>query len=290
MSTKDHCVFKDATTHQRGHTCWFDTAIVTVANTRSMRVLHDASDGSRGRFSKKRLSDEIFEHAGVSEYSDKLQKIISHSLGNDVCPMKPTEGQDILEFLKSLLDFMKIDHVVIKTRSVSNTPQITMGTNEHSCERIGMIDIDTYIEETLILALNKSKGTEDTGVLLVQTRGSDSTCFKLDCSQYMKISTPYGEYELSLSTMTVSDKGHVMSFGKCRSPKEWVVFDNEFTGSGYSSREFSAESFELVKEQMFKFPHTYFDPKHGPVPMNPFFKKGIRSSTIFVYDFVKRSD
>lgn len=40
--------------------------------------------------------------------------------------------------------------------------------------------------------------------------------------------------------------------------------------------------------EMYHFPHTYFDPRHGAVQMNPFFKKGIKSSTIFVYDFVNQ--
>ena len=79
-----------------------------------------------------------------------------------------------------------------------------------------------------------------------------------------------------------------MCFGKCRVNTEWIVFDNEFTGSGYAPRTFSADNFTLVKEQMYRFPHTFFDPKIGVIQMNPFFKQGIRSSTIFVYDFTRR--
>lgn len=290
MASHDICAHKDATTHQRGHTCWFDTAIVTMANTNSMRMIHDEGERHHNfsiRRTKKRISDEILEHGGLSEYSDKLQKTISIALGEAVCPMKSSEGKDILSFLEIMFNHVKIDTMVLKVPSISNTPMVKNGNPEHTCERIGTIDIDTYLEENLSRGLNRRKGSDDNGVILVQCRGAENGCYDLECRQSTTIKTPYGTYELSLTSMAVSAQGHVMSFGKCRDPTEWVVFDNEFTGSGYKPRTFYADTFELVKEQMYRFPHTYFDPKHGAVPMNPFFKKGIRSSTLFVYDFVK---
>lgn len=281
------CVFSSATTHQRGHTCWFDTAIVSLANTMSMRNLHTTD---RKKFTlkpfKKRLSDEIVEHAGLSEFSQKLQKTISNALGDDICPLKPKEGQDVLTFLISLLDLVKINYISMKIPSIGNTPKLTIGDPEHTCERIGHIDTGIYIEEKLGSILSKQENRDSGGVLLVQSRGSDGTCLDIDVQEVMEIDTPYGVYNLNLSSMLVSANGHVMSFGKCRSSTEWIVYDNEFTGSGYAPRTFAADSFEKVKEQMYKFPHTFFDPKLGMIQMNPFFKEGIRSSTLFIYDFV----
>lgn len=285
---EDTCVFYRATAHQRGHTCWFDTSIVTLANTKSMRILHDRRPNGGLSLLKKSISEEIFTHGGLSEYSDKLQKTISNALGEDSCPLKPSTGQDMLSFLQRLLDITKIENIVLKVPIVGNTPKVFKGNPDFTCSAINEIDIDIYVEDTLPKVINKTKGTGDYGVLLVQSRGGDGTCFKLNCSHFMTVDTPYGTYDLVLTSMAVSAKGHVMSFGKCRSPKEWVVFDNEFTGTGYGSRTFSATSFDLVKEQMYTFPHTFFDPNHGTIQMNPFFKDGIRSATVFVYDFIRR--
>ena len=193
----------------------------------------------------------------------------------------------MVTFLRALLDINKIEHFMVKVPTISNTPKIIEGREEHTCNKTGVVDIEVYLEENFPKILNKTKGTGDNGVLLVQFRGTDSDCFKLDCPHDMEVSTPYGEYILTLSTMTVSEHGHVMSFGKCRTPNEWTVFDNEFTGSGYGPRTYTAENFDLIKKQLFTFPHTYFDTENGAIAMNPFFKKGIKSATVFVYDFVK---
>lgn len=290
MNDLEECVFKRATAHQRGHTCWFDTAIVILANTFSMRMVNSERKDGDVKFFKRRISDQILHRGGLSEYSDKLQKTISSALGDDVCPLKPKEGSDMLSFLKALLGHIGIDYIILKVPSVSNTPSVIIGSSENTCERVGTIDIDIFIEENLSKMVNKTKGTNDSGVLMVQSRGNDTGCLKLDCSFEKTINTPYGDYTLSLSSISVSNRGHVISYGKCRTSSEWVVFDNEFTGMGYDPRTFSAENFDMVKNQMFNFPHTYFDPKHGTVPMNPFFKEGIRSSTIFVYDFFRFED
>lgn len=287
---EDSCVFSRATTHQRGHTCWFDTAIVTLANTRSMRILQDNRPNIGIAAFKKTISDEIATHGGLSEFSDRLQKTISIALGEDACPMKPTSGQDMFLFLKNLLDLTNIESISMKVPSVGNTPTRIEGNGDITCSIIHEINIDIFIEERLPRDINKGGHVRDSGVLMVQCRGGDGSCFKLDCSQSLTINTPYGSYDLKLTSMAVSAHGHVMSFGKCGSSTQWVVFDNEFTGVGYSPRTFSAENFGLVKDQMYRFPHTYFDPKHGPIQMNPFFKQGIRSSTVFVYDFVRFED
>lgn len=289
MSGFDGCVFSRATAHQRGHTCWFDTAIVVLANTESMKRVNNKKDVGLRVF-RTSISDEINTHAGLSEFSNKLQKTIHDALGGEVCPAKPTGGQDIFAFLLALLNYTKVANISIRVPSVSNTPRLFDGDPDVTCGTVSLVDIDIYLEEHLARVLNRTNVAADDGVLLVQARGSDSDlgCIKLDCSSAVTVETPHGPFALTLTSLVVSNAGHVMSYGVCRSSKEWVVFDNEFAGSGFGARTFTGDTFELVKEQMYHFPHTYFDPKHGSVQMNPFFKKGIKSSTIFVYDFVNQ--
>lgn len=286
----DKCLFYRATSHQRGHTCWFDTAVVTLANTES---LHASTLGeSKNKFKLMKaptIGKYIQDHAGLFEYASKLHKKISIALSEDVCPLKPESGQDMLLFLESLLTYVGIPHLTMKAPSTSNTP-IRIEGDPDTCGRIGTMDVDVFIEDKLGRAMNNyaSKGGKyDNGILMVQIRGHDGGCLKIDCSPYLRVEIMDSIYELKLQTMTVSEHGHVMAFGKCRSDNEWVVFDNEFSGLGFEPRTFSGKSFESVKTQMYTFPHTYFSPKVGTVSLNPFFKEGIRSSTVFVHDFVK---
>ena len=288
----DNCLFYKATTKQRGHTCWFDTAVMTLANT---DIIHASSLAESKTFFQKfkrssSLSKEIDEHAGDEEYIKKLHKKISDALSEDVCPLKPTSGQDMMFFLESLLKHVDIPYVLLKAPSNTNTPIINKFDSEIGCSRVGTMDMDVYIEEKLLLSFNNYKrkgGRDDRGIVMAQIRGNDSECIKIDCSPYLQIESPEGVYELKLKTMVVSEHGHVMAFGRCRSDKEWTVFDNEFSGLGFDPRTFSGKSFDAVKEQMYIFPHTFFSPKIGAVTMSPFFKKGIRSGTVFVYEFVK---
>ena len=292
---EENCVFQKANVHQRGHTCWFDTAVITLANT---SVLHDhnASDVSdhkkrfRNMISRPSLSRDIEEHAGISDYAKKLHERVSAALGEDICPMKSSSGNDMMGFLKALLNHVDISFISMKVPSISNTPVLLRGKDTITCENIGTVDIDVFVEESLGKAISKHPELEDEGVLLVESRGSDSNCLKLDCSSRMNIETHRGTYVLTLKTMTISNHGHVMAMGRCRSDNEWTVFDNEFSGLGFSPRTFSGDTFDRVKDQMYMFPHTYFDPKNGPVPMNPFFKMGSKSSTVFVYDYVRFED
>lgn len=289
------CIFQRANSHQRGHTCWFDTAVVTLANT---SVLHDhnvsTASGYKYKFrsmmSRNSLSKDIKNHAGLSEYAQQLHKRVSDALGEEVCPMKSPSGNDMVEFMKSLMDHVNISYFAMKVPSVSNTSILIKGKDGITCDNIGTIDIDVYIEETLGKAISKHKDTEDEGVLLVESRGTDYSCLKLDCSPRLTVRTQGGTYTLILKTMTISNNGHVMAMGRCRGDNEWTVFDNEFSGLGFSPRNFSGDTFDNVKKQMYMFPHTYFDPNNGPVSMNPFFKMGTRSSTVFVYDYARFED
>jgi len=290
----DDCLFHRATSRQRGHTCWFDTAVITLANTDSLRASSlQESKSLLHRMKGPSLSKEIDKYAGDSEYVKKLHKSISTALSEDVCPLKPKAGQDMLLFLGALLTYVDIPHLILKAPSIANTPIREDGTSEIGCTHIGTMDVDVYLEDNLVRGMSNyisRGGKDDRGILMVQVRGNDTNCLKLDCSPYLKIKTIDGVYELKLKTMTVSEHGHVMAFGRCQSDKEWTVFDNEFSGLGFDPRNFSGNSFDAVKEQMYMFPHTFFSPKIGSVSMSPFFKKGIRSGTVFVYDFVKFHD
>lgn len=288
----DRCVFKQADTSQRNHTCWFDTAIVTLANSNILQM--NSVEESRGIL--KTLSDsrstsstsigkDIQVRGGLSDYSKKLHAKISRALGDDVCPLKPTEGQDMLTFLQTLIEYVDISHISLKT-STGNKKSIE-GNSEFTCANIGQWDLYDYVSENFSKAINFKKFSGESGVLLVQFRGSDGACSKLDCKSSFELETPVGNYMFTLRTMTISNRGHVMAIGRCRNDTEWTVFDNEFSGNGYSPRTFEAEDFEKVKSQMLSFPHSFFSPKVGVIQMNPFFKTGIRSATVFFYDFVR---
>jgi hypothetical protein len=282
------CIFSNADTHQRGHTCWFDTAVITLANS----LLLNANTIGEGRSIFKSLSlkssiqTDISKQAGLAEYSSKLHAKISKALSNEVCPMKPTEGQDMLSFLKALIDHVNIDSIVMKAPSFGNRKSI-QGNPEYTCGTIDVSSIDDFIEENLGKAMKSKNFESKNGILLVQFRGSAGECIKLQCDPEMKIETPAGIFKLTLRTMTISNRGHVMAMGRCRDQTEWTVFDNEFSGLGYSPRTYSAETFEQVREEMFSFPHCFFSPKVGVIQMNPFFKEGIKSATVFVYDMVR---
>ena len=278
------CVFSNANTHQRGHTCWFDTAVISLANSTLLQAntIHE----SKNLFHQKSIKEEISKHAGLSDYSDKLHSKISKALSDDVCPLKPTHGQDMLLFLKTLIDHVGIDNIVMKAPNFGNLKTI-QGNPDFTCENIAYSSVDDYISDNLVKAMNSKKFDNETGILLVQFRGSDGACLKLVCNPEMTIDTPSGTYRIVLRTMTISNRGHVMAIGRCRDEKEWTVFDNEFSGLGYTPRNFAADTFEQVRDQMFSFPHSFFSPKVGVIQMNPFFKESIKSATVFVYDMVR---
>lgn len=286
------CVFSNADTHQRGHTCWFDTAVIALANSRILRV--NSMDGGRRVFkylslkrSKRSIREDISEHAGLSDYSANLQAKISTALSDDVCPHKPKEGQDMLSFLGALIDHVNIDNIVLKAAPIGNRKSIK-GNPEFTCENISFTSVDDYLSDNLIKAMNLKKFDCKEGILLVQFRGSDGDCMKLECSPEMTMETPSGTFQLTLRTMTISNRGHVLAIGRYRDETEWIVFDNEFSGLGYGPKTFSAENFERVRDQMFSFPHSFFSPNVGLIQMNPFFKEGIRSTTVFVYDMIRQ--
>lgn len=286
----ERCVFKQADTSQRSHTCWFDTAIVTLANSTLLKM--DSVEEGRGILktiasarSSTSVATDIKVNGGLSDYSKKLHAKISLALGDDVCPLKPTEGRDMLTFLQTLIEYVGITHISMKT-SNGNKKSIE-GSSEFTCANIGQWDLYDYVSENFAKAINFKKFSGDSGVLLVQFRGSDGSCSKLDCTSSFEVETPSGKYMFSLRSMTISNRGHVMAMGRCRNDKEWTVFDNEFTGNGYSPRIIEGDDFEKVKSQMYSFPHSFFSPKVGIIQMNPFFKTGIRSSTVFFYDFVR---
>lgn len=279
------CIFSSADTHQRGHTCWFDTAVITLAN--SMILTSNTIGESKSFFHKTSIAEDISKHAGLADFSSKLHSTISTALSNDVCPLKPTDGHDMLSFLKALIDHVDIDSIVMKAPHIGNMKSI-QGNPDFTCKNISFSSVDEYISETLVKSMNVKKFDSEKGIILVQFRGADGECMKLKCGPELTIETPNGTYKLTLRTMTISNRGHVMAIGRCRDETEWTVFDNEFSGLGYGPRTFSADTFEHVCDQMFSFPHSFFSPKVGVIQMNPFFKEGIKSSTVFVYDMIKQ--
>lgn len=284
-----NCIFSNADTHQRGHTCWFDTAVITLANSTILtsKTMDESKSLLQTISHQTSVAGDISKHAGLADFSSKLQAKISTALSNDVCPLKPTGGQDMLSFLKALIDHVDIDSIVMKPPHIGNRKSV-QGNPDFTCGNISFSSVDDYISDTLGKAMNVKKFDSEKGILLVQFRGADGECMKLECEPEMTIETPSGTYKLTLRTMTISNRGHVMAIGRCRDETEWTVFDNEFSGLGYGPRTFSANTFEQVRDQMFSFPHSFFSPKVGVIQMNPFFKEGIKSATVFVYDMIKQ--
>ena len=164
----DRCVFKQADTSQRNHTCWFDTAIVTLANSNILQM--NSVEESRGIL--KTLSDsrstsstsigkDIQVRGGLSDYSKKLHAKISRALGDDVCPLKPTEGQDMLTFLQTLIEYVDISHISLKT-STGNKKSIE-GNSEFTCANIGQWDLYDYVSENFSKAINFKKFSGESG-------------------------------------------------------------------------------------------------------------------------------
>ena len=269
-----NCAMLKADASQRGHTCWIDSVVVSVANSITAKEI---SLGKRS-FSLKRdssIKSDIFEHAGQEKYEEALHLSLNQMMGKDVCPLKPKEGHNALNFLKKLLDFLNIPKVILTTHAKSNTtiPPVDL----QNC-LMNTFDIYTYISDNI----QKISITQiESGICAIQVVPSATGCSKITgLSEVIRV----GNYELKLRNMLVSSHGHVITIGTCDNPTEWYVYDNEFTGKGSKLRKFESFTFQSTMDLMFNFPHTYFNPKIGAIPLNPLFLEGKQAATTFMFD------
>jgi hypothetical protein len=63
------------------------------------------------------------------------------------------------------------------------------------------------------------------------------------------------------------------------------VFDNEFYTKNSSVRMITGNFFSEITDTMFHYPHTFFNPKTGPIIMSPNFIVGMKSQIIYMYDY-----
>lgn len=277
-----NCAMSKADASQRGHTCWIDSVVLSVANSVTAKEI---SLSPRKTFSLKRdnsIQSEIFEHAGQEKYEESLHLSLTSMMGKDVCPLKPKEGHNALNFLKKLLEFLEIPKVILSTVAKSNT--VIPPLNLQNCS-MSSFDMFTYLSGD---ALQKIRISQiDSGICAIQVLPSAVGCSRIiGLSEVMII----GSYELKLRNMLVSSHGHVISIGTCNNPNEWYVYDNEFAGKGSPLRKFESFTFQSVMDLMFNFPHTYFNPKIGAIPLNPLFLEGKQSATTFMFDIRRIPD
>jgi len=271
------CLMATADASQRGHTCWFDTIILAVANSKTSREIHKKSIFAKLQGSD--LSDEILSKAGKHSSGDKLHDTISSALGGDVCPRKPVEGHNALKFLNGLLSLLDVGYVILSTTAVSNTSE---KISEVGPCRTHIFNLEDYIKTK---GLSKIRASQvETGVCAVQVVSPISGCAKIVLTSDTIDIGLHEKYQLTLRNIIVSSKGHVITYGTCDNPNEWFIYDNELVGKGVPPRKVSSLTFESVVDQIFHFPHTFFSLKMGTVTMNPFFLDGPQSGATFMYD------
>lgn len=280
---KSDCVMSKADASQRGHTCWIDSAIVSISNSITARKMNN----KRGSFptlqrqsTTQRISSEIMEHGGQEKYEEKIHLSLTQLLGKDVCPMKPKDGHNVLSFMKNLMMMMEIENVFMsRVIATSNSPIPVQDLPEI---KFLTFDMSTFLNNKGSQHLHVFNLTS--GIFVVQVLSPQSMAAKITGLQEEVV---IGDYNLKLRNMLVSTKGHVMTYGTCDKPHEWYVYDNEFSGKGSPPRKFETVSFQATMDLIFNYPHTYFSPKMGTVPMNPLFLQGPQSATTFMFDFEK---
>lgn len=271
-----NCAMSKADASQRGHTCWVDSVVLSVANSITGREISLSPRKSFSLTKERSIQSDIFDHAGQEKYEQELHLSLTNMMGKDVCPLKPKEGHNALNFLKKLLEFLEIPKIILYTNAKSNN--VTAPIALENCT-MSSFDLSTYLSEDALPKINMFQ--IKSGIFAVQVLPSATGCSRvIGLSEVIRI----GNYELKLRNMLVSSHGHVITIGTCDKPNEWYVYDNEFTGKGSPLRKFESFTFQSVMDLMFNFPHTYFNPKIGAIPLNPLFLEGKQSATTFMFD------
>jgi len=278
------CAMTKADASQRGHSCWFSSVTTSVANSITARESTVSKRSSFGLKKEISIGSDIFSHAGQEKHEERIHLKLTEMIGKDACPLKPKEGHNALNFMKKLLNLLQIENVIISTNAKANTtlPITNLGTCSMS-----NFDMLTYLETE---ALQKIKlSNVSSGICAIQVLAPASGCSSIiGLSDTITIGK-FEKYELKLRNMLVSSHGHVITIGTCDKPNEWYVYDNEFAGKGSPLRKFESFSFQSVMDLMFNFPHTYFNPKIGAIPLNPLFLEGKQSATTFMFDIRQTS-
>lgn len=268
---------KSASAGQRGHTCWFDTIVTTVSNSLTSRA--SVMGTSQTNLMKKMIEGVT----GNNAEQEKLHQLVSDTIGGTSCPMKPTNGQNALQFLKALLQVLDIGYIISSTTASHNTSglRIMVGGKEAGA----IFDLGIYLNNTVKKQMTFVHDQYKTGMYVVQVLAPTNNFARVSLQEEYKITHGDIEIKLQIRNMLVSASGHIMTYGTCKDPSEWFVYDNEFAAVGGVPKRLQSDTFENTMELIYRFPHTYFGPKTGPITMNPLHLEGLKSATTFVFDF-----